>query len=121
MPFTATDVYADAIARVCGDGVDLDPVECGLIHLKRHRVIFGRRLVTLLARHQRGLDLSDVSLWLPGLVGSKLPTKARSVTALGERMVGFNRSIDTVHVRRGMVICPGRKGGQRPDVGAAWR
>ncbi|MPL67194.1 hypothetical protein SDC9_12884 [bioreactor metagenome] len=74
MPFTATDVCADAIARVCGDGVDLDSVERGLIHLKRHRVISGRRLVALLARHQRGSDLSDVSLWLPGL-GSGLITR----------------------------------------------
>ncbi|WP_218638664.1 hypothetical protein, partial [Rhodovulum sulfidophilum] len=53
VPATATDVYADTIARVCGDDVDLDPVERGLIHLKRHKVISGRRLVTLLARYQR--------------------------------------------------------------------
>ncbi|MCE8458578.1 hypothetical protein, partial [Rhodovulum sulfidophilum] len=50
---SATDVYADTIHRVCGDDVDLDPIEKGLIHLKRHRVISGRRLVTLVARHQR--------------------------------------------------------------------
>ncbi|WP_370285298.1 hypothetical protein [Pseudooceanicola nanhaiensis] len=55
VPVTATDVYADTIARVCGDDVDLDPVERGLIHLKRQKVISGRRLVTLLARHQREL------------------------------------------------------------------
>ncbi|NDV52000.1 hypothetical protein [Salipiger sp. PrR003] len=53
MPITATDVYADTIARVCGEGVDLDPVERGLIHLKRQKVISGRRLVALLGRHQR--------------------------------------------------------------------
>ena len=53
VPFTATDAYADAITRVCGDDVDLDPVERGLIHLKRQKVISGQRLVTLLARHQR--------------------------------------------------------------------
>ena len=52
VPITATDVYADTIARVCGDDVDLDPVERGL---KRQKVISGRRLVTLLARHQREL------------------------------------------------------------------
>lgn len=45
VPVTATDVYADSIARVCGDGVDLDSVERGLIHLKRQKVISGRRLV----------------------------------------------------------------------------
>ncbi|WP_428928354.1 hypothetical protein [Marinibacterium sp. SX1] len=50
---TATDVYGDTIARFCGDDVDLDPVELGRIHLKRQKVISGRRLVTLLARHQR--------------------------------------------------------------------
>lgn len=55
VPVTATDVYADAIARICGDDVDLDPVERGLIHLKRQKVISGRRLVPLLARHQREL------------------------------------------------------------------
>ena len=53
MPVTGADVYANNIARVCGDDVDLDPVERGLIHLKRQKVISGRRLVTLLARHQR--------------------------------------------------------------------
>jgi len=53
VPVIATDAYADTIARVCGDDVDLDPIERGLIHLKRHRVISGRRLVTVLARHQR--------------------------------------------------------------------
>ena len=53
VPITATDVYADTIARVCGEGVDLDPVERGLIHLKRQKVISGRRLVALLGRHQR--------------------------------------------------------------------
>ncbi len=53
VPVTASDVYADSIARVCGDDVDLGPVERGLIHLKRQKVISGRRLVTLLARHQR--------------------------------------------------------------------
>ncbi|WP_158968552.1 hypothetical protein [Chachezhania sediminis] len=53
VPVTATDAYADAIARVCGDEVDLDPAERGLIHLNRPKVISGRRLVTLLARHQR--------------------------------------------------------------------
>jgi len=41
VPVTATDVYADTIARVCGDDVDLDPVERGLIHLKRQKVISG--------------------------------------------------------------------------------
>ncbi len=55
MPVTATDVYAEIIARVCGDYVDLDPVERCLIHLKRQKVISGRRLVSLLARHQREL------------------------------------------------------------------
>ncbi|WP_321364680.1 hypothetical protein [uncultured Celeribacter sp.] len=53
VPVTATDVYADTLARVCGGDVDLDPVERGLIHLKRQKVISGRRLVTLLACHQR--------------------------------------------------------------------
>ncbi|WP_178390803.1 hypothetical protein [Rhodovulum sulfidophilum] len=53
MPVTATDVYADTMVRVCEDDVDLDPVERGLIHLKRQKVISGRRLVILLARHQR--------------------------------------------------------------------
>ncbi|BAQ67995.1 hypothetical protein NHU_00827 [Rhodovulum sulfidophilum] len=53
MPVTATDVYADTVARVWGDDVDLGPVERGLIHLKRQKVISGRRLVALLARHQR--------------------------------------------------------------------
>ena len=53
VPVTATDVYADSIARVCGDGVDLDSVERGLIHLKRQKVISGRRLVALPGRHQR--------------------------------------------------------------------
>lgn len=53
VPVTGADVYANNIARVCGDDVDLDPVERGLIHLKRQKVISGRRLVTLLARHQR--------------------------------------------------------------------
>lgn len=53
VPVTATDAYADTLARACGDDVDLDPVERGLIHLKRQKVISGRRLVTLLARHQR--------------------------------------------------------------------
>jgi hypothetical protein len=53
VPVTATDVYADTLARVWGDDVDLDAVERGLIHLKRQKVISGRRLVTLLARHQR--------------------------------------------------------------------
>lgn len=53
VPVTATDVYGDTLARVCGDDVDLDPVERGLIHLKRQKVISSRRLVTLLARHQR--------------------------------------------------------------------
>jgi len=53
VPVTATDVYADAIARMCGEDVDLEPVERGLIHLKRQKVISGRRLVTLLACHQR--------------------------------------------------------------------
>lgn len=55
VPVTATDVYAEIIARVCGDYVDLDPVERCLIHLKRQKVISGRRLVSLLARHQREL------------------------------------------------------------------
>lgn len=55
VPVTATDVYADSIARVCGDDVDLDSVERGLIHLKRQKVISGRRLVTLLARQQRAI------------------------------------------------------------------
>jgi len=55
VPVTATDVYADTIARVCGDDVGLDPFERGLIHFKRQKVIFGRRLVTLFARHQRAL------------------------------------------------------------------
>lgn len=55
VPVTSTDVYADTIARVCGDDVVLDPVDRGLIHLKRQKVISGRRLVTLLARHQREL------------------------------------------------------------------
>lgn len=40
-PVTATDVYPDTIARVCGGDVDLDPVERGLIHLKRNMVISG--------------------------------------------------------------------------------
>ncbi|WP_176695379.1 hypothetical protein [Phaeobacter sp. B1627] len=53
VPVTATDVYADTLARVCGDDVDLEPVERGLIRLKRQMVISGRRLVTLLARHLR--------------------------------------------------------------------
>ena len=53
VPVTATDAYADTLARACGDDVDLDPVERGLIHLKRQKVISCRRLVTLLARHQR--------------------------------------------------------------------
>ncbi|GAA4216441.1 hypothetical protein GCM10022290_03020 [Sagittula marina] len=53
MPVTATDVYADTVAHVSGDDVDLDPVERGLVHLKRQKVISGRRLVTLLARHLR--------------------------------------------------------------------
>ncbi|WP_155773922.1 hypothetical protein [Rhodovulum sp. MB263] len=53
VPVTGADVYANNIARVCGDDVELDPVERGLIHLKRQKVISGRRLVTLLARHQR--------------------------------------------------------------------
>ena len=53
VPVTATDVYADTVARVWGDDVDLDPVERGLIHLKRQKVISGRRLVILLVRHQR--------------------------------------------------------------------
>lgn len=55
VPITATDFYADTIARVCEDDVVLDPVERGLIHLKRQKVISGRRLVSLLARHQREL------------------------------------------------------------------
>jgi len=55
VPITATDFYADTIASVCEDDVVLDPVERGLIHLKRQKVISGRRLVTLLARHQREL------------------------------------------------------------------
>ena len=53
VPVTATDVYAYTLARACGDDVDLDPFERGLIHLKRQKVISGRRLVPLLARHQR--------------------------------------------------------------------
>ncbi|WP_146176321.1 MULTISPECIES: hypothetical protein [Rhodovulum] len=53
VPVTATDAYADAIARVCRGDVDLDSGERGLIHLKRQKVISGRRLVTPLARHQR--------------------------------------------------------------------
>ncbi|MBL3559469.1 hypothetical protein [Rhodovulum sulfidophilum] len=52
MPVKAKDVYADTMG-VCGDDVDLDPVERGLIHLKRQKVISGRRLVTFLVRHQR--------------------------------------------------------------------
>lgn len=53
VPVTATDIYADTLSRVCGDDVHLDPVERGLIHLKRQKVISGRRLVALLGRHQR--------------------------------------------------------------------
>ncbi|XTP50231.1 hypothetical protein ACK3BB_07050 [Marinibacterium sp. SX1] len=53
MSATATDAYADAIAGVCGDDVDLDPVERSLIHLKRRKVISGRRQVTLLVRRRR--------------------------------------------------------------------
>ncbi|NVK54415.1 MAG: hypothetical protein HWE26_02265, partial [Alteromonadaceae bacterium] len=45
VPVTATDVYADTLARVWGDDVDIDPVERGLIHQKRQKVISGRRLV----------------------------------------------------------------------------
>ena len=113
VPVAESDVYAETIARVCGDYADLDPVEWGLIHLKRHRVISGRRMVNLLGRHQReikperGLAMAS---WGSGLNASYEDTKRHRS---GRGNGGFKQSMNIVHVRRSMVICPGSKGGDQ--------
>lgn len=50
---TYGDIFAQKVTELSGDTVHLDSVENILIALKRQKVIFGKKMVRLLAEHQR--------------------------------------------------------------------
>jgi len=50
---TYGDVFAQKVTELSGDEVRLDRTEVLLVAMKRHKAITGRRMVALLAQHQR--------------------------------------------------------------------
>lgn len=53
LPRTWGDRYAEIASALSGDDVQLDTVELRLVELKKMGVITGRRMISLMGRHQR--------------------------------------------------------------------